>query len=286
MKIKIYQPFFKDEDIPGLDPDSEHLDFRNQSPEDALLREHTINRRCRELAIEQGLDVWGMVSWKYRQKVRDITGIDFSVHAMIEYIKSHPNKDVYFFNVYPIIVDQAYNAWEHGQWYHPHMIEICEELFPLIDLDPLLLYLPMGPEVSCYANYYMGNQTFWDGWLELIEKYIAAIPKLSDRVRQLHNGPSDYGPFPDLWYFPFIHERLFSTYLLSNYTRFQVQPGHLGTLGECAGILSHVYTKTGELDVDIAKTFLEFRKNKPSFLSLNKEDLASGWLEKMLQGDQ
>jgi hypothetical protein len=281
MKVKIYQPYFKDENIPGLDPACVHLDLRDQTPEEALLREHTINMRCRELALADGADAWGMVSWKFRNKVREITAIDFSVDNILQVMQSNPNHDVYFFDVYPRVMNVAFNVWEHGQWYHPHMLEICQELFPAIGLDVNLLYFPMGPGISCYANYYMGNARFWNGWLELIERYLAALPTLSTRVQELHNGPSDYGPFPNLWYFPFIHERLFSTYILKNCLDFKIYATHLGDIGDCAIMLSRVYDN-GQLDVDIATDFLVCRKNIPPFIELGKPDLATDWLNNII----
>lgn len=279
MKVKIYQPFFKDEDVLGLDPSCVHIDLRNQTAEEALLREHTINMKCRELALADGLDVWGMVSWKYRSKVKELTGIDFAVSDIIKTIVDNPGFDAYFFDVYPRIMNVAWNVWEHGQWYHPHMLEICEELFPAIGLDINLLYMPMGANISCYANYYMGNQKFWDGWLDLIERYQAAIPKLSPRIRDLHNGPSNYGPFPNLWYFPFIHERLYSTFLLQNVKEFKICGTHLGSYHDCAIILSRIYDADGNVDFDMANDFLQGRKTGLEGIAV--QDLATEWINKL-----
>jgi hypothetical protein len=268
MKFKIYQPYFRDDQIPLMDPAFEHLDLRSQTPEEADLREHTINLKCRELAKAEGLDVWGMFSWKWKDKLHGSTG-----DKIKKMVADHPNHDVYYFNPWPHIIhsDGAYNGWEQGSWHHPHMIEICEELFPLIGIDNRYLYYPHGPEVSCYANYYLGNAKFWDGWLDLIERYRAAIPKLSPRVQELHNGPANYGPFPNLWYFPFIHERLFSTYLTMNRRAFHIFGSHHEQTTEDCFLLSDPN------NIENLKKFVKMRNTK----GFNKKDLASQWIDNL-----
>jgi hypothetical protein len=268
MKFKIYQPYFRDDQIHLMDPAFEHLDLRSQTPEEALLREHTINLKCQELAKAEGLDVWGMFSWKWKDKLPGLTG-----EAVNRMVADHPYQDVYYFDPWPQIIygDGAYNVWEQGAWNHPHMIEICEELFPAIGIDKRYLYYPSGPEISCYANYYLGNAKFWDGWLDLIERYRAVIPMLSPRVRDLHNGPANYGPFPDLWHFPFIHERLFTTYLAINRGTFHIFGYHHEPLtNEC-------FLLSDPNNIENLKSFVKIR----SAGGFAKQDLASKWIEEI-----
>ena len=55
---------------------------------------------------------------------------------------------------------------------------------------------------------------------------ISIMPKLSDQVQNMLCGPSNYSRDPNLWYFPFIQERLFSTHLLLNQQDLKILPYH------------------------------------------------------------
>jgi hypothetical protein len=284
MKLKIYQPFFNEDQRSLVDPDFEAIDLRNQSPEEALLREHTIHLKCYEMALAENIDVWGMFSWKWRQKLEAYSGRSpITGKEICEQIESNPGYDVYFFNAYSQGLNYAYNVWEQGQWNHKHIIEICEELFPLLGIDYQYLYMPMGLEVTCYANYYLGNRLFWDDWLDLIRKYREAIPKLSPRIQALHNGPADYEAFPDLWYFPFIHERLFSTLLLKNYDRYSIFSYHYRATAPHVNLLSSELHKKDAVDIECCKIYLENRKNFPHPYKTEYVNIADRWVEEIIE---
>jgi hypothetical protein len=284
MKLKIYQPFFTDDQQSLVDPDFVPMDLRTQSEEEALLREHTIHLRCRELAIDQGLDVWGMFSWKWRQKMAAYTKHEITGQDIIQQVQDNPGYDVYFFNAYSQSLNYAYNVWEHGSWCHEHILEICEELFPMLDLDYRLLYAPMGLEVTCYANYYLGNKLFWDEWLDLILRYRAAIPKLSSRIQALHNGSAGYHPpFENLWHFPFIHERLFSTWLLKNYDRYAIYSCHYIQPDPHANLLSSELHTLDSINVDACKQYLERRKFYPHPYTTKYHNVADAWIKEIIE---
>lgn len=219
MKFKIYQSYFRPEQLAGLDPEFEPID--NTVNLNSELREHPINLRCRDLALAADLDVWGMFSWKWRQKMPYLTA-----QHVINYVNTNANYDIYVLNAFPGLLPSCRNVWTQGQECHPYMIEICQELFPKLGLDSNLLFLPMQPELMCWANYYLGNRQFWTEWLDLIDRYLQAIPQLTPHVRRLHDSGAGYGPGMDLNYFPFIHERLFSTFLMANRHRFRIKSFH------------------------------------------------------------
>jgi hypothetical protein len=143
--------------------------------------------------------------------------------------------------------------------------------------------MPMGLEVTCYANYYLGNRLFWDDWLDLIRKYREAIPKLSPRIQALHNGPADYEAFPDLWYFPFIHERLFSTLLLKNYDRYSIFSYHYRATAPHVNLLSSELHKKDAVDIECCKIYLENRKNFPHPYKTEYVNIADRWVEEIIE---
>lgn len=216
MTLRIYQSYFKEEQISLMDKEFYLLDNRENFQSE--LREHPLNLRCYQQSIKDNIDLWGLVSWKWRNKVHDI-----SASQLIKSIESYPGYDIYFVNPYPNIDSIWYNTWEHGIHCHPYIIEICQELFPAIGLDPNLLFQPTAYDISCWGNYYVGNKKFWDAWLDLIGQYLLKLPTLSEQVQKMHRSSAQYPDDKLLGYFPFIHERLFSTFLVNYQHTFKIK---------------------------------------------------------------
>jgi hypothetical protein len=70
-----------------------------------------------------------------------------------------------------------------------------------------------GPTTLLYSNYWVGNEKFWDRFMDLNLRLLATIEAMSPRDRAPYFAQdADYhDPVPVL---PFIFERLFSTLLL------------------------------------------------------------------------
>lgn len=219
MKFKIYQPYLKAEEKNSVDVNFEPFDnCDNPAPE---LREYYINLLVREIAVNQELDLWGSFSLRWKEKLPGCNS-DF----VIDRINNNPGYDVYFFNGFIDQVTAFYNVWDQGNWYHKNLVEIMEAALPLMNIDPDIIYQPMGRKISFYACYCVANKDFWDGYLELVNRFVDIIDQLPLHIQNLLCGPSDYSRDPTLWYFPFIQERLFSTYLALNPGRYNVLPYH------------------------------------------------------------
>lgn len=219
MKFKIYQPYLKEEDLGLVDKHFEPFNnCANPAPE---LREYYINLSIRDLAVKEQLDLWGSFSQRWKEK---LPGCDSDF--VINRINSNPGYDVYFFNGFIDQVTAFYNVWDQGDWYHKNIVEIMEAALPLMKIDPDILYQPMGRKISFYACYCVANKEFWNGYLGLVGKFIEIIDQLPVHVQDLLCGPSNYSREPTLWNFPFIQERLFSTFLALNPGRFNVLPYH------------------------------------------------------------
>lgn len=267
MKYKIYQSFYKQDQINYLDKEFEPFD--NVSNSHPQYMEYPIFYKIRKLAKQDNLDVWGYVSWKWKNK---LVGCD--AKTLLDIIEENPNYDVYIFNPYPIHVVYAYNVWEQGYGCHPHILEICKHLFPLLNIDPKWVYQPMHPDTMYYALYCAGGTKFWDGFLDLMNTYIKNINKLPLRIRRLHDSSANYGPLPDLWYFPFIQERLLSTFITIN--KLKVFPYHhriedLGFISEKMNFLKISALKYK--DKKLLKDWLDLRKQSNYFMQTN-------WLDK------
>lgn len=219
MKLKVFQTFYRDDQISELDHEFEPFDNRaNPSPE---LMEFYCNMVLYDRAEKEKLDLWGNLSWTWKNKLSGMTAND-----VIERINSNPGYDVYFFNGFYDQVFQHYNVWEQGFRFHTNIIDIIEHAAPLMEVDPKWIHQPMGKKVSFFACYCVGTRDFWKGYLDLVTSFCTAIPNFDQSVINKMHEPSGYIPNPGLWYFPFIQERLFSTYLVMNYQRFKILPYH------------------------------------------------------------
>lgn len=214
MKIKIYQSYYDDSHIEHLDQEFSPLDNRN-SPT-WYLNEQPIQVRCYDLenSTEEKSDLWGLFSWAWKNKFTGLQAKD-----ILNQINDNPGYDVYLFNPFGWLETISYNMWEQGESCHPHLIPLAAELFPLMGLSHDLLIQPMDCTNTCWGSYYVGNDKFWKEWMQFGEKYINSIPKLSPTTQQIHNSSANYKGFD---YFPFVYERLFSTFLLANKGKFNV----------------------------------------------------------------
>jgi len=221
MNLKIYQAYFKNDQIPLLDSVFTPLDnTENLHPE---LREYAINLKAYNLAVAAGADMWGTFSYHWRSKI-----MLMDAEGIFRRIEDNPGYDVYFFNGHYDQVVLSYNVWEQGQWHHKNILKIVEYLFPKLGIDSLVLLQPMGRNHMFFSCHCVASKEFWDGFLDLATRYYNEIENLPNNIKELHNGSANYPGDLSAWYFPFIHERLFSTYLFINKHKFKALPYHDG----------------------------------------------------------
>lgn len=203
--IKIFQNYFRDDQLSLLDPDFVPHDWRhNPHPE---YRETIVfldaYRRGRHLEA----DYVGIVSWKFGQKTR-ITGRQFK-----SFIERNPGYDVYFINPFPYEGYQ-FNIWTQGERNHPGLWPLAQDLFDTAGYPVTLQELGrMDRRTLLYCNYWVGNRAFWDTYIAFIEPLFECIVhRMAATTRERYFARAKYhDPAP---YFPFIFERMFSTLLL------------------------------------------------------------------------
>lgn len=216
--MKIYQCFYKNSQENLLDKHFEKLDnTKNLKPE---LREYYLNKICYEKATEQKLDLWGCFSINYKSKM-NISGIE-----IINSIKKNEGYDIYFFNPFYDVSAHYYNVWENLYFHNNKSIKILEKLFPLLQIDLKNLYEPMNTDEMFYCCYFVANKRFWDGYNDIFLKYFESVDKLDDPIKKMHNFSFGYSKDNSLNFFPFIHERFFSSYI--KIKKFKVFSFHYG----------------------------------------------------------
>ena len=208
MSTRIYQAFYRDDQLPLLD--SEFTPYDNRANPVANLYEHYIYHQTAKLSKHDGIKMWGTVSWQWKNKLHGV-----SAQQLIDKINGDSNADVFIFN--PFMHDEAvsFNVWEQGQWCHPYILHLGRKLLELMGEDPSLVEKPMTRETYLAANYFVGNEKFWDGLLDFLDRFVEAIPQLNDADAALLRSSAGYGPNGALDHSGFICERLISTYLIS-----------------------------------------------------------------------
>lgn len=150
----------------------------------------------------------GIVSPKFREKAR-ITGSDF-----LRFVERNPGFDVYFINPYPVNAYYSFNVWEHGEICHSGLMLLAQELFNCAGINCNLYEMGRNTHATLlYCNYWLGNEYFWDRFMNLNVRILQAVERLSPRMRGrlFALDPQYPDPVPML---PFVFERLFSTLLL------------------------------------------------------------------------
>lgn len=207
INMKIFQLYYKPEQEIQLDPAFVPVNnVENPRPE---LREWYIWDRDYKKCCDEGLDLWGWVSWKFREKT-NLTG-----KQVIDHIKSNLGYDVYLFN--PCIANEALfaNSWEQGDIHHPNISEIGNTFIKKLGYEDIdVRELLLDRNCTVFANYVVGNRKFWDGFMEFSRRLFTEAEKdLEFKHQVFGEGLSNYAHDKSLPNFTFLIERLIPTYI-------------------------------------------------------------------------
>jgi len=205
--MKIYQIYYKQEQIVHLDPAFVPYDNSNNlRPE---LNEWAVWNEFYDTAEAKELDMWGMLSWKFKQKT-NLTGQQF-----IDFVNDNPGYDVYFVN--PAIVNEAVflNGWEQGDFYHLGLSEIANNFLAKIGYSDLAVKeLVLDRNTTMFASYFVATRDFWDRYITFTRKIFIEAEKDIEFNNQIFGaGLSNYNLNKSLPQFPFLNERLISTFI-------------------------------------------------------------------------
>jgi hypothetical protein len=212
--VKIFQNWVKEEDINELDPAFTPNDWRhNPFPE---YREIGVFLHFYESGRYREAEYVGVVSKKFYQKTK-ISGQEF-----IQFIEANPGFDVYFINPFPQYAYYSFNVWEQGEVLHPGIVGLSQKL---IDATGYSISIPgMGRndhDTVAYCNYWVGNSKFWDTYMGFVTPLVETIgQRLPPEESAGYFAATDYykSQEREAPMFPFIFERMFSTFLLVNET--------------------------------------------------------------------
>jgi hypothetical protein len=147
----------------------------------------------------------GYVSWKFGGKT-GITGSRF-----LEFCTENPGYDVYYINPFPLDICDG-NVWAHGEKHHPGITALAQKIIEAAGYKDRLDEVPQSLLRTAYCNYWVGNNKFWDQYMQYcLSLYDALHSKISEEDRKKIFSRADW--VTPASYFPYIFERLFSTFL-------------------------------------------------------------------------
>jgi hypothetical protein len=87
-----------------------------------------------------------------------------------EFINANPGHDVYSFS--PLKQDSMcyLNVFEHGNRYHPGMVELVDAFMRSIGVEVDYTDLVMDLRTTIFCNYFVAKPVFWEKWFAITER--------------------------------------------------------------------------------------------------------------------
>jgi len=191
-----------------LDPDFLPVDGRANARTET--REIGLFLRMFHSGLYRCAPLTGILSPKFNEKTM-VGGAEF-----LAFIRRNPGYNVYFINPYPQNAYYSYNVWSHAELCHPGLAGLAHLLFERAGYDTGMINDARDSHATLlYSSYWVGDATFWSGYIGLISRLMEALEELPERLldRYFQLDPEYPDSVPLL---PFIFERTFSTYLHMN----------------------------------------------------------------------
>ncbi len=218
----VYQHFYLPEQRSSLDP--AFLPSNGIANPFPNLYEMYWIMRIFETDVYKNHAYTGMVSYHFTEKT-GIRGSEF-----LGFIADNPGFDVYFINPFPQYAYLYFNVWHQAEIHHPGLVNRAQALLHRLGYAVNLARMARNTDATlCYCNFWVGAQEFWEQYMAFVRPlYYLAIEQYDQRDGAF--APTTYKDreYP---FFPFVFERLFSTFLLLNphiracpyvYTRTQI----------------------------------------------------------------
>ena len=81
---------------------------------------------------------------------------------------------------------------------------------------------------TCYCSYFVATKAFWLEYIKFVKDIKEKLEALAGQDAEIYHGSANYGRDPNLNMFPFIVERLFSTFLQLKEYKVYSQPYDYG----------------------------------------------------------
>lgn len=205
MNVKLFEICFEERQLGNVDPLLTPFDnTKNEQPE---LREYHNFHRLFEEGHTKDLDLWGAFGPRWGGKLR------YSAQEIFDTIEHNPGHDVYIFNHARIVNALTYNVWDQGELFHKGITKVARHALDAAGYDPNLTNAMMTNLDTCYCSYFIATNAFWKDYLDFLDMIKKRLENLPDDLAEIYYGSANYSRDASLNMFPFIVERMFSTYL-------------------------------------------------------------------------
>ena len=208
MNFKIFQICFEKDQLNNVDPLLTPFDnTENKYPE---LREYYNFFKVVDDGLTDDLHAWGMFGPRWKEKMRHDSRLVFDC------IENDTSYDVYLFNHARIHDALTFNVWEQGELFHKGIRNVASKCLEQMGYDPDVVNNLMTDQTSCYCNYFVAKKEFWKEYLEFLKRVREELDNLPEDLATIYHGSANYSRDSNLNMFPFIVERMLSTFLLLN----------------------------------------------------------------------
>jgi len=205
MNVKLFEICFEERQLANVDPLLTPFDnTKNEQPE---LREYHNFRRLFDEGHTKDLDLWGAFGPRWGGKLR------YPAQDIFDTIKNNPGHDVYIFNHARIVNALTYNVWDQGELFHKGITKVARHALDAAGYDQNATNGMMTNLDTCYCSYFIATNAFWKDYLDFLSLIKTRLEHLPDDLAEIYHGSANYSRDASLNMFPFIVERMFSTYL-------------------------------------------------------------------------
>jgi hypothetical protein len=270
LNYKIFQICFDPKQL--HDVDLLLTPFDNTSNERPELREFHSFEKIVDEGHANNLDAWGVFGPRWKEKMR------FDALEMHTAIENNPDNDVYIFNHARVVNSLTHNVWEQGEFWHKGIKHVTKVALESCGYDSNVLNLP-DVETTCYCSYFVATKEFWNDYIKFLREMKTALENLTGEESEIYKGSANYSRDSNLNLFPFIVERLFTTFLhLKQYKVYSHNPNYelyRKNVGDFVSVLTSLYElkKVSQYDENMfniwnsIRTF--FLKTQPQLMSLD-----------------
>jgi hypothetical protein len=214
MNYKIFQICFEPRQIELIQ--SPLTAFDNTANEKPELREYHSFVKATENGSTDGLDAWGFLGPRWEAKLK------YSADEIKRAIDENLENDVWIFNHARAVNSLTYNVWEQGEFFHKGLRKVAEEVLTVAGFDNSVINAFMTEHNTCYCSYFVARKEFWKDYIDFLSRIIVATDALPEDVKEIYNNSANYARDNTLNMFPFLVERLFSTFLVLRHSKYKV----------------------------------------------------------------
>jgi len=217
MNYKLFQICFNEHQLKEVDPLFTPFD-NTENPNPEQREYYNFTKIWNDnTGILDGVDAYGMFGPRWQEKLR------YGSKDITYEIESNPGYDVYTFNHARVVDALFFNVWEQGEHWHPGIKQVAKKVLEQIgDCDASVVDDLMFDQSTCYCSYFVATKDFWNDYLEFLAKVSYQLENLPEEEKKIYEGSANYARDKSLNLFPFIIERMFSTFLVLNREKYKV----------------------------------------------------------------